>query len=268
MNFGFIGAGNMAGAIIKGMTKNEAYAPENIFAYDINEETLLRLLNETGINISKSADEVVEISDVIILAVKPDKLPEVLKKISDKAARKKLLVISIAVGKTIEYLEGFLGRNVPIARVMPNINAKVLAAASGFCLNSVSTDSHKEIVSGIFSAIGEAYEIKEEFFGIFGAIAGASPAFAYLYINALATAALKAGMPKKDALKFAAQTVLGSAKMVLEGGEHPSILIDQVCSPGGTTIEGICTLKEKGFENSVIAAVDAVIAKDKIISKG
>ena len=119
----------------------------------------------------------------------------------------------------------------------------------------------------MFSTIGSVIEISEEQFSIFSVIGGASVAFVYLYIDALSRAALKAGMPKKQALEITAQTVLGSAKMVLESGEHPWVLIDQVCSPGGTTIEGICSLEQNGFESTIVNAFDAVLQKDKWIGE-
>jgi pyrroline-5-carboxylate reductase len=149
---------------------------------------------------------------------------------------------------------------------MPNINAKVLASESGYCANENCTSEQKKMVYDMFSAVGSAIEIPEKFFSIFGVIAGSSPAFAYIYINALAKAAVKAGMPKAQAMEIAANTVLGSAKMVLESNEHPCKLADMVCSPGGTTIEGVCALDEMGFENTVIKAFDAVLEKDRKIS--
>ncbi|HBF65306.1 MAG TPA: hypothetical protein DDW34_05620 [Clostridium sp.] len=150
---------------------------------------------------------------------------------------------------------------------MPNINAKIGASTTGLCVNSFVSPPQKHLVKEIFETIGTVAEIEESQFSIFSVIGGASVAFAYLYMDALAHAALKAGMPKKQALQLTAETVLGSAKMVLESGEAPWPLIDQVCSPGGTTIEGVTTLQGGGFESVLVKAFDAVLAKDKAIGE-
>lgn len=146
---------------------------------------------------------------------------------------------------------------------MPNINAKVGAAMSALCANQQVTQAQKELVARLFCAVGQVKELDESFFPLFGVIAGSAPAFAYLFIDSLARAAVKNGMQKQAALEIAAQTVLGSAKLILESGEHPWVLIDQVCSPGGTTIEGIAALQETGFETGIRKAVDAALEKDR-----
>lgn len=261
MEYGFIGGGNMAGAIIAGMIKSGINGGD-INVYEKNAETAENLKSSCGVNLCLSQKEVIAKSGVIILGVKPNVLDAIIGSVKDDIGEKRPLVISIAVGKTIAYLESALGNGLPIARVMPNINAKALKATSGYCLNKAAGAEHAEIVEKIFGSIGTISEISENLFSVFGAVAGSSPAFAYLYIDTLARAAQKAGMPKKQALEIAASTVLGSAEMVLKSGEHPWELVDQVCSPGGTTIEGIFTLEDNGFESTVIKAVDAVLAKD------
>ncbi len=264
MNYGFIGAGNMASAIIKGMTVGTgSFEGRDIYVYDLNHAAAQNLSDVCGANKCGSASEVVNNADVVVLAVKPNVLPSVLDQIREDLFKKSPLVISIAAGKTVDFLEQHLSSSLPIVRVMPNINAKVGCATSAFCPNSSVTDEQKEIVKNLFSTVGSITELPENMFGIHGVIGGAAPAFAYLYIDALARAAVKAGMPKKQALELTAQTVLGSAKMVLESGEHPWALIDQVCSPGGTTIEGVCSLEANGFEAALCKAFDAVYEKDK-----
>ncbi len=266
MKFGFIGAGNMAGAIIKGMTVGTGVCEgKDITAYDINPSALQNLKDTCGIATSASLMETAENADVIVLAVKPNILPDVLPQIRVAARCQRKLIVSIAVGKTIDYLESYLGKEQPIIRVMPNINAKVGAAISGICPNPAANEKDTETAKMLFSTVGSVIQIAENYFSIFGVIAGSSPAFAYLYIDALARAAQKAGMAKSQALEIAAQTVLGSAKMILESKEHPWSLIDQVCSPGGTTIEGIASLEENKFESTITKAFDAVLAKDEII---
>lgn len=263
MKYGFIGAGNMAGAIVKGMTKNTAKG-EDILITSRTVVSAEKLAEECGARACRTGADVVRESNVLVLAVKPQMLAEVLgplrAEIEAKEARP--LVVSIAAGKTLEYLEGLLPAGTPVIRVMPNINAKIGASTSGFCANALATEQQKEIVREMFLSIGTVAEIEEKQFGIFSVIGGASVAFAYLYMDALARAALKAGMPKKQALQITAETVLGSARMVLESGEAPWPLIDQVCSPGGTTIEGIAALQAAGFEAALTKAFDAVLEKD------
>lgn len=268
MKFGFIGAGNMAGAIIKGMTiGTKSYNANCIYVTSKTKVSSHELAQLCGVTACDCSQEVIENTDVLILAVKPYVLSEILPSLKEMILKKNPLVISIAAGKTLDFLESFLSKTTSIVRVMPNINAKVGASTSGFCCNDAVTQKQKEIVTSLFSTIGSVIEVQESHFGIFSVIAGAAPAFAYLYMDSLARAAQKAGMQKKQALEIAAQTVFGSAKMVLESKEHPWELIDQVCSPGGTTIEGVSSLQKSGFEAALTKAFDAVLEKDKLIAQ-
>lgn len=267
MKFGFIGAGNMAGAIIKGMTiGTKSYDGKDITITSKTVTSAAKLAEACGANAVTTAAEVVAASDVLVLAVKPHVLAAVVPALKEEIAAKKPLVVSIAAGKTLDYLAGLLPEGTPIVRVMPNINAKIGASTSGLCANEIVTEEQKAIVKGMFQTIGTVAEVEESHFDIFSVIGGAAPAFAYLYMDALARAAVKAGMPKKQALEITAATVLGSAKMVLESGEHPWALVDQVCSPGGTTIEGVTALQVNGFESTLCKAFDAVLKKDKKIA--
>lgn len=261
VGFGFIGAGNMASAIIKGMVSN-GFDSKCIYVYDIKTEMSQELNKLCGINVCNNIKDLILNSETIILAVKPNILQNVLSEISSIVDKNKHVVISIAAGKTLDYISDFFEDGMPIIRVMPNINAKVLEASSGFCKNKFVNQNHVDIVKKLFSTVGTITEIDEQYFSIFGVVAGSSPAFAYLFIDSLARAGVKAGLNKKTALKIAAQTVMGSAKMILESDEHPWELIDQVCSPGGTTIEGIASLQNNGFESAVIKACDASLEKD------
>ena len=267
MKFGFIGAGNMASAIIKGMTiGTKSFMGEDIFITSKTVTSATQLAELCGAKAVKTAAEVVAASDVLVLAVKPHVLDTVVPALQAEIAAKRPLVVSIAAGKTLEHLAGLLPEGTPIVRVMPNINAKIGASTSGLCANAKVSPEEKELVKGMFATIGSVAEIEESQFDIFSVIGGAAPAFAYLYMDALARAAVKAGMPKKQALEIVAATVLGSAKMVLESGEHPMALVDQVCSPGGTTIEGIAALQANGLEATLTKAFDAVLEKDKQIA--
>ncbi len=265
MKISFIGCGNMAGAIIRGIAAKGAVEPENIFAFDTNDEKTQALKSETGINTAQSAKDAAEKADVIFCAVKPNILAFVLKEIDGIVCGKNKTIVSIAAGKTIAFIEENLSETCAVIRVMPNINAKVGEACSALCANDAVQEERKQFVMQIFSAVGEITELPESSFPLFGVIAGCAPAFSYMFIDAIARAGVKNGMSKDLALKFAAQTVLGSAKMVLESGEHPYKLTDMVCSPGGTTIEGVLSLQADGFESAVHNAVNKAVEKDKLL---
>ena len=188
-------------------------------------------------------------------------LPALLEKYA--AALKVKLVISIAAGKPLSFYEEYLGNDARIVRVMPNINAVVGEAISAFCAGSTVSDDDKDFVRKLLSSFGKAIELAEDKFSIYSAIGGCSPAFAYMFIDSMARAAVKNGMSKSDALMVSAQAVLGSAKMVLESGVHPWELIDRVCSPGGTTIEGVRALENSAFPAAVEKAVDSSFEKDQ-----
>ena len=148
---------------------------------------------------------------------------------------------------------------------MPNINAAVGEAVSAFCGNKNATEKDLAFAENMCKSFGTAVSLPEKHFPLFGVIGGSSPAFAYMFIDSLARAAVKNGMPKNQALEICAQAVLGSAKMILESKEHPMELADKVCSPGGTTIEGVLSLRENGFEAAVARAVQAAVEKDKLL---
>lgn len=265
MKLAFIGCGNMAGAIIKGITATSAVLPEDIFVFDTNTSKTQEMKDETGINIAGSAAQAAESADITVLAVKPNVQACVLKEIDSIVCKPGKTIVSIAAGKTISFIESNLSSDCAVIRVMPNINAKVGAACCAMCANEKATQEAKDFVKKVFSAVGEISELDESSFPLFGVIAGCAPAFSYMFIDAIARAGVKNGMSKDLALKFAAQTVMGSAKMVLESGEHPYKLTDMVCSPGGTTIEGVLSLQADGFENTVHNAVNKAVEKDKLL---
>lgn len=261
MTYGFLGAGNMASAIIRGMTR--AGVPgADILVYDVSAAALDKLAADCGTVSQLDMPALAEKADVLVLAVKPQVLTPLFPALKAALGQKQSLIISIAAARPLADLEAGLGQR-PIVRVMPNINAKAGAATSAFCTNERVTEAHRNTVKEIFGAVGSIDELAESLFPVFSALAGSSPAFAYLYIDALARAAVRYGLPKQLALKFSAQTALGSAKLVLESGEHPYALADQVCSPAGTTIEGVCALQQNGFEAALAQALAAVVEKDR-----
>jgi pyrroline-5-carboxylate reductase len=262
MSIGFIGCGNMATAIIDGIIKSGVVAAEDINIYDIFYPSIEKLTAKYEVNICKDENEIVKQSDTVILAVKPNVLAGVLEKINSTLQDNDVLLISIAAGKTTEFIRKSLTHDNRIIRVMPNINAKVGEAMSAYTANEQATVDDKLLCEKIFGGVGQVINLEETYFPLFGVIAGCAPAFGYMFIDALARAGVKNGMKKDTALMIAAQTILGSAKMILESNEHPWELIDQVCSPGGTTIEAVTSLQSDGFESAVHNAVDKAIQKD------
>ncbi|MDR2564926.1 MAG: pyrroline-5-carboxylate reductase [Bifidobacteriaceae bacterium] len=262
MKIGFIGAGNMAGAIIEGIIASGLVGADAIAAHDPDDRKVKDLAKRTGIAAFAGNEEVVAASDVVVLAVKPQYVPSVLEQVGGQIVAKAPLVVSIAAGITLKHLDGWLGPNVPVVRVMPNINVTVGQGMSAVTGNDVATDSQIDSVVQLFAAIGQAVKLEERLFPAFAAIAGASPAWVFLFVDALARGALAAGMTKHEARAAATQAVLGSAALLRQTGEHPWQLIDKVSSPGGTTVAGMNVLEDRGFSAAVVAAVAATVKRD------
>lgn len=260
MSIGFIGCGNMASAIIKGIINTNTVAGKDVNVFDVYSPAIDKIKKDYTVNACDDEISVVKNSDVIILAVKPNVISSVLDKIKEYTNNK--LIISIAAGKTIDYIQSYLYDNTRIIRVMPNINATVGNAISAYTANKNATEQDKQITEQILNGIGEFIYLDECQFPIFGVLGGCSPAFVYMFIDELARAGVKNGMKKDIALKVSANAVLGSAKMILESNEHPYDLVDKVCSPGGTTIEGVTSLQADGFEKAIHNAVDKAFEKD------
>ena len=202
---------------------------------------------------------------LVFLAVKPQMYPSVIEQIRDHV-RKETVVISIAPGKSIEWLCGLFQRDVQemkLVRCMPNTPALVMEGCTGVCFAEAVTADEKEAVMKILNSFGRADEVAENLMDTVVGVSGSSPAYVFMFIEAMADAAVADGMPRKLAYEFAAQSVLGSAKMVLETGMHPAQLKDMVCSPGGTTIEAVRILEQKGLRSSVIEAQKACVEKSR-----
>lgn len=260
MKLGFIGCGNMATAIIKGIINNSNIDRKNIFVFDTYKPAMDKLNSELGVTACDTNEIVVNNCDVLFLAVKPNVLGSVLADVNTNMP----LIISIAAGKELAFLEENIAvDNARIVRVMPNINALVGEAICAYCYNEFVSNEDIKTVEILLSCFGKCLHVDESQFSIYSAIGGCAPAFAYMFIDSLARAGVKNGMKKDEALKIAAQTVYGSAKMILESDQHPWKLIDNVCSPGGTTIEGVTSLQADGFENAVHNAVQKAFEKDK-----
>lgn len=262
MKIGFIGLGNMAGAMISGIINSTLAAPEDIYGSANTKESVERAVNKYGINGCNDNGQVVLNSDVVIFAVKPQMYETVIKTVAEFITPEKI-VVSIAPGKTIEWLASLMPAGSKIVRCMPNTPALVGEGCTGVCRNEkVLTEDFAKVMS-ILESFGKAFEVKESVMDAVVAVSGSSPAYIFIMIEAMADGAVMAGMPRAQAYEFAAQSVLGSAKMVLETGRHPGDLKDMVCSPAGTTIEAVRVLEERGFRAAVIAAEKACADKSK-----
>ena len=264
MKIGFIGGGNMASAIIGGMIEKEVYAPTQVAASGKDAVSLENLHNKYGIGITDNNKEIMDTSDVVFLSVKPQVLPEVIAEIAPMVKENQLFV-SIAAGKTIEWIENEFKKEIKLVRVMPNTPALVGEGCTGFCANANVNKEEMELVKTIFDSCGTSYQVPEHLMDVVGAVAGSAPAFIFMVMEAMADAAVLGGMPRDLAYKMASQTVLGSGKLLLETEKHPGILKDMVCSPGGTTICGVKVLEEQGMRAAIMGAIDSCIQKSKKI---
>lgn len=258
MKIGFIGCGNMAQAMIKGIMASGQAVPADMMASARTEQSRQRIPGELHIS-SGSNREVAAFADILFLAVKPHQYEAIIEEVRDLVTPDKI-VVSIAPGKTIAWLEAKFDGPVKIVRTMPNTPALVKEAMTGICGGQVSGEELKQ-VKKLFESFGKAEIVPEKLIDAVVGVSGSSPAYVFLFIEAMADAAVADGMPRSQAYKFAAQAVLGSAKMVLETGKHPGELKDMVCSPGGTTIEAVSVLEEKGLRSAVIKAQRACVKK-------
>ncbi len=262
MKIGFIGLGNMASAMIGGILGAGLCVPEDIIGSSKTQHTADKISEKFGISAGTDNIETAKRADVIVLAVKPIFFSEVIEQIKDIVDESKL-VISIAAGKSIAQIEQAFGKKLRIVRCMPNTPAMVGEGTTCICLQEDTDKADEELVLKMMNSFGKASILPERLMDAFIGVAGSAPAYVFIFIEAMADAAVQAGMPRKQAYELAAQTVLGSAKLVLETGMHPGALKDMVCSPGGTTIEAVKVLEEKGFRAAVMDAVEACVEKSK-----
>lgn len=256
---GFIGAGNMAFAMIGSAA--EKLSGVTVTYTDINQARLEAVKEATGISYVEDNMTCVEQSDVIVLAVKPQYYETVLNEIKEADLSNKIIV-SIAPGITIDWIKAHLGASTKVVRSMPNTPALVKEGMSGVSYSSdVFAEEDKQLIQEFFVSFGRVVVMTEKQLDMVVPVSGSSPAYVYMFIEAMADAAVLTGLPRDVAYELAAQAVYGSAKMVLESGLHPGMLKDQVCSPGGTTIEAVRVLEEKGFRSAVIEAMTACYEK-------
>lgn len=260
MKIGFIGMGNMARAMIGGMLSKGIAGPEDMIGSARTEATRKEMARRYEIETVADNRKVARAADILVLAVKPQFFGEVIPHIRDEV-RENAIVVSIAAGKTMADIEALFGRSLKLVRCMPNTPALVGEGCSGVCRNEKVTEEEMDRCMELMGSFGMAREVPERLINAVAGVSGCSPAYVFLFIEALADGAVAAGMPRKDAYTFAAQAVMGSAKLMLDTGKHPGELKDMVCSPAGTTIEGVRILEEKGFRGAVMDAVKVSVEK-------
>lgn len=263
---GFLGAGNMAGALIKGLLHAKALAPSAILTSDVKAERLTQLHTAHGIVTTTDNHELVRKCDVIVLAVKPQVIDKVLSAISPDVTKDKL-VISVAAGVPIAVIEARLPAGTRVVRTMPNTPAIALAGATAISAGTHATEADLDTARSLFKAVGEVVTLDEVLLDAVTGLSGSGPAYVMLMIEALADGGVKVGLHRDTALLLAAQTVYGSAKLLLESGEHPGRLKDQVTSPGGTAIAGLHTLESGGLRRTLIDAVEVATLRAQALGQ-
>lgn len=264
MRIGFIGCGNMGTALIRGMINSQYLTPEQICVYDIDQQKMTGMQNKYNITLCNNNFDVIDHSDYVILAVKPNIIDSVGQEIKDFLEGK--VVISIAAGRSIASLEMTIGANRAIVRVMPNTPVLVNEGAFAVAFNeSISSDKKKQVLD-LFNACGFTIETEDKYMDAITGLSGSGPAYVFMMIEAMADGAVRSGLQREVALKLAAKTVMGASRMVFESKYHPGKLKDMVTSPAGTTIEGVATLENKGFRGAVIEAVYQGYLKAKEMS--
>ncbi len=254
MKIGFFGAGNMGEAMIGGILREELFPAENIYVNTRSKETMAKLVEKYKINMCLDKSEMVKAVDIIVLAVKPNVMDIVLDEIAQYVTKEQI-VVSIAAGYTIGRMEEKLSKAHAIIRTMPNIPVLVKEGMTAMAGNKMVSEENLKTVGNIFNSLGRSTVVEERLMGAVTGLSGSSPAYTYIFIEALADGGVREGLSREQAYEMAAQSVLGAAKMVLETGLHPGELKDQVCSPGGTAIEAVEAIERNGFRAATIDAV-------------
>jgi pyrroline-5-carboxylate reductase len=245
----------MGGAIIKGILTKKIASPKEIIASDkVKSKEVIE--SEFGIEVAENNCEVAKKSDILFLAIKPQYYESVIEEIKDEVEEKQI-IISIAPGKTLQWLEDAFAKSIKLIRVMPNTPALIGEGMLAVCPNKFVSNQETEVVLNFLNGCGKTQIVEENLMDVVVSVSGSSPAYVFMFIEAMADAAVADGMPRAMAYEFAGQAVMGSAKLLLETGKHPGELKDMVCSPAGTTIEAVRVLEEKGFRSSIIEAMKA-----------
>lgn len=262
MKIGFIGLGNMAQAMIGGILKEGLARPEEIYGSAKTAATEKKVKEKYDINVTRDNQKTTQESELVFLAVKPQFFQEVTQQIRDLDLRGKTIV-SIAPGKSIAWLEEQLGKQPTFVRAMPNTPALVGEGCTAVCFSEAVNGEQKERVLSVLRSFGRAIEVPERLMDVVPGISGSAPAWVFMMMEAMADGAVAEGMPRSMAYEFAAQAVLGSAKLMQKTGLHPGALKDMVCSPAGSTIQAVRVLEEKNFRGAVMDAVIACVEKSR-----
>lgn len=262
IKLGFIGTGNMGSALIKGIISSGLLKAQDIYITDIDVEKATQLCKDTGVGFLKSNAEVVKLSDIVILAVKPNIVDVALSDCKDSFDSKKTLV-SVAAGVPIKKYKSIIGENKKVVRVMPNTPALVAEGMTLLSPCSEVTDDELKTIRKLFDCVGKTEILNEELMSDVIALTSSSPAYIFILIEAMSDAAVLSGIPRPLSYKLAAQAVMGSAKMVFETGRHPGELKDMVCSPAGTTIAAVASLEKNAFRSAIIEAMNACTKRAK-----
>ena len=261
MQYGFIGCGSMGGAIARALAKKTTD-----FMITDRSGRARALAEELGCSYG-TTEEICQQADSIFLGVKPHMLRQVLAPVAPILAQRKPLLISMAAGVELAAIRDMVGADLPILRIMPNTPVAVGSGVVPYCSNDLVTEDQEKAVLRSLSRAGFLTPMDESLLDAASALSGCGPAFVYMFIEALADGAVACGLPRTQALQFAAATVIGSGEMVLSTGQHPGSLKDAVCSPGGSTIQGVRTLEEHGFRGAVMDCVIAAFEKNRTLGK-
>lgn len=261
-----LGCGAMGSALGRGLVQAKASLPENIIFSDPHPANVAHLVEQLGVRYAKSNIDAARGADIVVLAVKPFNIRPVLAEIHEVITPDQL-VISIAAGILIEDIEATLTENVPVVRAMPNSAAQVNEGASALSAGKHATEQQVREAKAIFEAVGTAVEVPESLIDAVTALSGSGPAYIYLMIEALIDGGVKVGIPRDVAHALAVQTVLGSARMVMETGKHPAQLKDMVATPGGTTIAALAALEHSGVRSALIDAVEKACNRARELGK-
>jgi pyrroline-5-carboxylate reductase len=262
-----IGVGKIGGTVVSGLLGNGVVKPENLAGSTAHAESAAQISKKLGISISRDNASLVKGRDIIILAVKPQTIHKVLDEIQ-RVVTEDQLVITLAAARTTQFIEENVGKKIPVVRAMPNTPCLVNAGMTVLCPGRFAKPRHMAMARSIFEPVGLVTVIdNEELMDGVTALSGSGPAYAYVIIEALAEGGVKVGLPRDLATQLAAQALLGAAKMVLETGEHPARLKDEVTTPAGTTIDGIMALEDGGIRVTLIKTVDRATEKSKELSR-
>jgi len=268
MKIGFVGAGNMGGAIVRGVSA--AGGENEIFVFDTNAERAAEFARTGGVSAAGSLAELAAAADILVLCVKPNVIENVLEELAvlrkDGGAGK--VYVSIAAGISFAFLQSKLGADAKIIRVMPNTPAMVGEGMSALVAGAGVSETERDAVFALFSALGKAVWVSEDYMDIVTGISGSAPAYAYMFIEGLIEAGVRGGLSKEAATTMAAQATLGAAKMVFANPDTPPAqLRENVCSPGGTTIEAVKVLEAEDFRGTIGKAVDACVARSREMTR-